>query len=84
MRGVFTFDLLTGLLILFLLSGSLFTPYTKFKDAFVSASCHYLKDLYNAELNEASSIGFDVVSSFSSGEISIVNGEIYVLGVKCP
>ncbi len=83
MKGSFTFDILIGLLLLALLSGPLFTSFPKFKDAFVSASCSYLKDLYTSEQNLTSSLGFSLKKTYSSGEVSVNDGDIAVLGVDC-
>ncbi len=83
MKGSFTFDVLIGLLLLSLLSGPLFTSFLKFKDVFASASCSYLKDLYTSEQNLASSLGFSLKKTYSSGEVFVDGGNISVLGVNC-
>ena len=83
MRGVFTFDLLLGLLLLALLSGPLFTSFLKFKDAFHVASCAYLKDLYSSEYNLSHSLGFSFKENYKSGDVEVSGLNVSVLGEAC-
>jgi uncharacterized membrane protein len=83
MRGSLSLDLLIGLLVLVLLSGSVLPKVDTFKEAFKVASCSYLKDLYTAESNLASSLSFSYSVNYRASYVAVKDGNITVFGEGC-